>query len=127
MRVRLAHMQYSQMLNLFEYRGVLQCAAMSFANTKLDGANGRALAPLSDGAKSMPPRYYSHVNEKSVFVCITYGGWNLCGESRLGNIGERLLHIETLYRNPSIQLKRRFVLCVFKSMKTYQHRCGSVF
>ena len=70
---------------------------MSFANTKLDGANGRALAPLSDGAKSMPPRYYSHVNEKLVCVCITYGGWNLCGESRLGNIGERLLHIETLY------------------------------
>lgn len=90
------------MLILFEYRGVLQCAAMSFANTKLDGANGRALAPLSDGAKSMPPRYYSHVNEKLVCVCITYGGWNLCGESRLGNIGERLLHIETLYRNPSI-------------------------
>ena len=60
------------MLILFEYRGVLQCAAMSFANTKLDGANGRALAPLSDGAKSMPPRYYSHVNEKSDVVCIIH-------------------------------------------------------
>ena len=88
---------------------------MSFANTKLDGANGRALAPLSDGAKSMPPRYYLHVNEKFDFVCITYGGWNLCGESRLGNIGERLLHIETLYRIPSIQLKQRFVLCLSKA------------
>ena len=91
------------MLNLFEYRGVLQCAAMSFANTKLDGANGRALAPLSDGAKSMPPRYYSHVNEKSDFVCITCGGWNLFGESRLGNIGGSLPYIGILYRNPSIQ------------------------
>ena len=91
------------MLILFEYRGVLQCAAMSFANTKLDGASGRALAPLSDGAKSMPPRYYSHVNEKLVCVYhlrrMKFAWRESIGKYRRASP----IYIGILYRNPSIQ------------------------